>query len=172
MSVNAGLLVLRIAFGISIAGHGSQKLFGWFAGHGLKGTAQTFEGFGFQPGLPFAAAAAVSEFAGGILMALGLFTPFGCAAVVAAMLVAMLSVHLKNKFFAMANGMEFPFLYAAASVSLALTGPGAYSFDAAMGLAFVNDAYIVGGILLLSVLGAAVTLALRKQTPQASTAHS
>jgi putative oxidoreductase len=173
MSINLGLLLLRIAFGISIAGHGSQKLFGWFAGHGLKGTGQIFEGFGFRPGIPFAAAAGVSEFVGGILLALGLFTPFGAAAVLAAMLVAMLSVHLKNKFFAMANGMEFPFLYAAAGVSIAFTGAGAYSCDAAMGLGFVNDKYIVSGILLLSVLGAGVTLALRRQTPQqASTAHT
>ena len=171
MSLNLGLLLLRLAFGIAIAGHGSQKLFGWFDGHGLQGTGRIFEGHGFRPGLPFAAAAAVSEFAGGILMALGLFTPFGSAAVVAAMLVAMFSVHLKSKFFAMANGMEFPFLYAAAGVSVAFTGAGTYSCDAAMGWGFVNDAYIVSGTLLLSVLAAFGTLALRKQTPERAAAQ-
>jgi uncharacterized membrane protein YphA (DoxX/SURF4 family) len=85
------------------------------------------------------------------------------------MLVAIVSVHLKNKFFAMANGIEFPFLYAAAAVSLALTGAGAFSLDAAIGLGFLNDAYVVGGVLILAVLGAAVTLGLRRNTqPQTS----
>jgi putative oxidoreductase len=168
MSVNFGLLILRVAVGLSIGGHGSQKLFGWFGGHGLKGTGTHFEGLGFRPGVPFAAAAGLSEFAGGILLAIGLFTPFGSAAVLAAMLVAIVSVHLKNKFFAMTNGIEFPFLYAAAAVSLALTGAGAFSLDAAIGLGFLNDAYVVGGILLLAILSAAITLGLRR-SPQPQT---
>jgi putative oxidoreductase len=162
MSVDLGLLILRAVVGLSMAGHGAQKLFGWFGGKGLEGTGTHFEEFGFQPGWPFAAAAGLSEFAGGILLAAGLFTPFGAAAILSAMLVAILSAHIRSKFFAMANGIEYPFLYAAAAISLALTGAGAFSFDAAIGLGFVNDAYVVGGILITSVLGAAVTLALRR----------
>jgi putative oxidoreductase len=162
MSVDLGLLILRAVVGLSMAGHGAQKLFGWFGGKGLEGTGTHFEEFGFQPGRPFAAAAGLSEFAGGILLAAGLFTPFGAAAILSAMLVAILSAHIRSKFFAMANGIEYPFLYAAAAISLALTGAGAFSFDAAIGLGFVNDAYVVGGILITSVLGAAVTLALRR----------
>jgi putative oxidoreductase len=32
MSVDLGILAIRILFGLSIAAHGSQKLFGWFGG--------------------------------------------------------------------------------------------------------------------------------------------
>jgi putative oxidoreductase len=162
MSVDLGLLILRTVVGLSMAGHGAQKLFGWFGGMGLQETGTHFEGFGFRPGLPFAAAAGLSEFAGGILLAAGLFTPLGAAAILSAMVVAILSAHIRSKFFAMANGIEYPFLYAAAAISLALTGAGAFSFDAAMGLGFVNDAYLVAGILILAIVGAAITLALRR----------
>src|SRR5262245_52384589 len=129
MSVDLGILIIRVLFGVALAAHGAQKLFAWFGGYGLKGTGGFFEQLGFRPGMPFAAAAGLSEFGGGGLLALGLFTPFGAAAVLAAMLVAIVSVHLKNGFFAMGNGFELPFLYAVAAFAIAFTGPGAFSLD-------------------------------------------
>jgi uncharacterized membrane protein YphA (DoxX/SURF4 family) len=78
------------------AGHGAQKVFGWFGGYGLKGTGGFFETMGFRPGVLFAAMAGLSELAGGLLLVLGLLTSLGAAAVLAAMLVAMVSVHLKR----------------------------------------------------------------------------
>ena len=162
MSFNVGILVIRVLFGVAIAGHGAQKLFGWFGGYGLKGTGGFFEELGFRPGVAFAAAAGLSELGGGILLMLGLFTPFGAAAVLAAMLVA-LSVHLKNGFFALVNGIELPFLYTVAVLGVALTGAGAFSLDALFGLTFLSQPYLVDGILALAVIGAAVTLVLRRQ---------
>lgn len=41
-----GLVVLRVVVGGLFAGHGSQKLFGWFGGHGREGTGQFFESVG------------------------------------------------------------------------------------------------------------------------------
>ena len=152
MSVAIGILVIRVLFGAAIAAHGAQKLFGWFGGYGLKGTGGVFEQLGFRPGIAFAAAAALSECAGGILLTLGLFTPLGASAILAAMLVAIVSVHLKNGFFAMANGVELPFLYAAVALGVALTGAGAYSVDA------------------LAIIGAAVTLGLRQQAQDQTSA--
>src|SRR5215813_9042331 len=122
MSFDVGILIIRVLFGVAMAAHGSQKLFGWFGGYGLKGTGGFFEQLGFRPGVPFAAAAGLSEFGGGVLLALGLFTPFGAAAVLSAMLVAIVSVHLKNGFFAMSNGFELPFLYSVAALGLAFSG--------------------------------------------------
>src|SRR5207249_10593347 len=170
MSFDVGILVIRVLFGVAIAGHGAQKLFGWFGGYGLKGTGGFFEGLGFRPGVAFAAAAGFSELGGGILLTLGLFTPFGAAAVLAAMLVAIVSVHLKNGFFAMVNGIELPFLYAVSALGVAFTGAGAFSLDALFGLTFLSQPYLVDGIVALAVIGAAVTVVLRRQAQGASSA--
>jgi len=88
MSVDLGILLIRVLFGVAIAAHGAQKVFGWFGGYGLKGTGGFFETLGFRPGVGFAAAAGLSEVGGGVLLTLGLLTPFGAGAVLAAMVVA------------------------------------------------------------------------------------
>jgi putative oxidoreductase len=64
---NAGLLVLRAGVGGVLAAHGTQKLFGWFGGHGLDGTAAAFEQIGFAPGRPSALAAGLGEAGGAYL---------------------------------------------------------------------------------------------------------
>ena len=66
MSVDLGIFVIRAIFGLAMAAHASQKLFGWFGGYGLKATGGFFETLGFRPGAAFAAAAGLSEF-GGVL---------------------------------------------------------------------------------------------------------
>jgi hypothetical protein len=85
----------------------------------------------------------------------------GAAAVLAAMLVAIFSVHFKHGFFAMTDGIELPFLYAVAALALEVAGPGALSLDTAFRLAFLREPITVGTILLLTVAGAAVTLKSR-----------
>lgn len=69
---NISLLVLRLTLGGMLAGHGAQKLFGWFGGYGLKGTAGWLESLGMKPGNIWAAGASASEFGGGTLTTLGL----------------------------------------------------------------------------------------------------
>jgi putative oxidoreductase len=59
-TVSAGLLAVRIVVGLLMAGHGSQKLFGWFGGHGIAGTGMFFESLGFRPGRFFAPLAATT----------------------------------------------------------------------------------------------------------------
>lgn len=70
-----GLLVLRVGTGAVLAAHGTQKLFGWFGGSGLEGTAKGMEAMGFSPGRESAIAAGLGEAGGGVLLALGLATP-------------------------------------------------------------------------------------------------
>jgi hypothetical protein len=101
---------------------------------------------------------------------LGLFTPLGASAILAAMLVAIVSVHLKNGFFAMVNGVELPFLYAAVALGVAFTGAGAYSLDTLLGPTFLSEPLIVAGILVLAIIGAAVTLGLRQQAQDQTSA--
>src|SRR5437867_4522429 len=148
--MDTGILIIRLFFGLAIAAHGAQKLFGWFGGHGIKATGAMFESIGFRPGAVFAAAAGLTEMGGGLLVALGLFTPFGASGVISTMLVAMVSVHFKNGFFAMGNGIELPFLYAVATLGIAFTGPGATSLDALLGLQFLANPYLVNALIVLA----------------------
>ena len=87
--MDVGLLIARSVFGLLLAAHGCQKLFGWFGGPGLRRTATFFETLGFHPGRLFVVAAALGECGGGILLALGLFQPASAAAVISVMTVAM-----------------------------------------------------------------------------------
>jgi len=72
-----GLLLLRVVSGGLLAGHGAQKLFGWFGGHGPGGTARFLESIGVKPGHRWAFAAGASEFGSGLLTALGFLWPIG-----------------------------------------------------------------------------------------------
>ncbi len=73
-------LLLRITVGSLFIGHGTQKLFGWFGGHGLEATSQAFEQMGMRPGRRNAIAAGAAEAGGGAALALGLATPLTAAA--------------------------------------------------------------------------------------------
>jgi putative oxidoreductase len=161
--MSEGLLVARLVFGVLMAAHGAQKLFGWFGGYGLAAVSGYFDTLGFRPGRLFAALASVAEVASGLLVATGLFGPVGPALMLSVMIVAAVSVHWSNGVFATSNGIEVPLLYGAAGAALALTGPGRYSLDAALGLTsmwtpavdeFVLAIGVAGGILNLLARGA------------------
>jgi putative oxidoreductase len=162
-AMDSGILVLRIVFGLVMAAHGAQKLFGWFGGHGLAGVSGYFESLGFRPGRFFAAAAALGEFGSGLLVALGLFGPVGPALMVSVMLVAAVSVHGPNGLFVMSNGIEVPLLYGAGAAALALTGPGALSLDALLGLSPVWTPGLKLAVLFTGILGGLANLAVRRK---------
>ena len=166
---STGLLVARLVFGTVMMGHAVQKLFGWLGGYGLKGTAGFFEQLGFRPGILFATVASLNELVSGLLLVLGLFTPFAAALMIAGMLVAMVSVHWKNGLFAQNNGIEVPLLYATFALALALTGPGAYSLDAALRLTWSPAVAVIA--LTLGVIGGIVNLGLRHIAPQPQVPH-
>jgi putative oxidoreductase len=163
--MNAGLLVVRLVIGPLMAAHGAQKLFGWFGGYGLAGTSAFFESIGFRPGRYFAAAAAVSELVGGVLVTLGFLGPIGPAVIVAVMIVAAVSVHGHNGLFAVSNGIEVPLLYAVITAALTLTGPGAYSLDALFGLTSTFSAPLTWLALAIGIVGGLVNLAVRRIAP-------
>src|SRR5881628_2018651 len=105
--MDTALLIGRLFFGLGIAAHGAQKLFGWFGGYGLAGTGGFFEQLGFRPGRVFAALAGLAEWGGGILLAFGFFEPAGAALVLSVMIVAIVTVHLPNGVLT-PNGIEKP----------------------------------------------------------------
>ncbi len=168
--MNYGLLLARLVFGLVMAAHGSQKLFGWFGGHGIAGTGGFFESLGFRPGRMFAVAAGLSELIGGLLLVLGLLGPVGPALMLAVMIVAAGSVHWPNGLFAMNNGIEVPLLYAAGAVALGLTRAGAFSLDQVLGLTAAWTPAIRVAVLAIGVVGGIANLALRKPAPAAAAA--
>jgi len=128
-----GLLIIRVIAGLTMAAHGSQKLFGWFDGPGRRGTAGMMEKLGFRDAAVMASLAGLSELAGGLGLALGFLTPLSAVAIVVVMLNAAFTVHLKNGFWNSAGGYEYPLVMSAIAVGIAATGPGDASADNALG---------------------------------------
>ena len=157
--MNEGLLIARLVIGLLMAGHGAQKAFGWFGGHGLAGVSGFFETLGFRPGRLFAIAAAYGEIISGLLVALGFLGPIGPALMLSVMIVAAVSVHW-GKGVLGSNGIEVPLLYAAIAVALAFTGPGRFSLDAPLGIA--STSAFVWIALITGTVGGFANLALRR----------
>ena len=169
--MDAGLLLVRVVLGLLMAAHGAQKLFGWFGGYGIAGTGQFFEGLGFRPGRLHAVQAGLAELFGGLFLAAGFLTPVAAAAVVAVMLVAAVSVHLKSGYFAHTGGYEYTLVLAAAALALAFTGPGAISLDQALGIAWSGEKWGLGA-LAAGLIGGAVPLVARKTAVTSAAPHA
>src|ERR1700736_2533629 len=106
-AIDLGLLVMRVVLGLTFMAHGSQKLFGWFGGSGIKGITDMLRKLGVAHPVPLAWMAALSEFGGGLFVRLGLLTPLAAGLIISAMLVAIATVHAKNGFFNGNRGYEF-----------------------------------------------------------------
>ncbi|HKP54834.1 MAG TPA: DoxX family protein [Chloroflexia bacterium] len=145
---NLGLLILRLASGGLMAGHGSQKLFGWFGGHGIEGTTGWLESIGMRPGRPWALMAGLSEFGGGALTLLGALNPFGPLGTIGAMGMATAKVHWGKPIWVTSGGAELPVTNIAIALALGLSGPGKYSVDRALGINLPRRLILVPGLLL------------------------
>jgi putative oxidoreductase len=159
------LLVVRLIAGLGFAAHGAQKLFGWFGGYGITGTGGFFAGLGFKPGTLFAALAGLSEFVGGVLVAVGLGGPAGPALMMIVMVVATVTVHLKHGWFVTNNGFELPFTYGCLAVIFAYIGYGPYSLDAALGLTSLTTEGNATVAILAGIVIGFITTLLRKPPP-------
>ena len=167
MSTDLGLLILRVVVGLTLAGHGSQKLFGWWGGSGMSGWTQVVQKLRIRPAKPWAWVAALSEFGGGLLLALGLLSPLGSLAITGAMLVAIATVHWPKGFWVTRGGYEFNLTLIASATALAIAGPGAYSIDRALVINLPEPITMLVGAVALAV-GVVVTLGTRasKQAAQ------
>ena len=157
-----GILLIRIVVGMTMAGHGLQKLLGWFDGPGRDGTEQMFRKLGFPAAAGMAILAALAE-TGGLIFAVGLLTPLAAFGIAVVMLNAIGSVHWKNGLWNSAGGYEFPLVMLAAAVAVAATGPGRFSADRLIGW----DGSLSGlwwgvGVLGVALIVSALTLATRR----------
>ena len=129
--------LIRATAGILLMPHGAQKLFGWFGGYGLDGTAGYLaSNLGLEPGIVWATLVAVTEFFGGLFLALGLLTRPVAAAITVVMAVAVFAVHLPNGFFWGNGGFEYPLLWGLIALAFVLRGGGPVSIDARIGREF------------------------------------
>lgn len=149
--IDLALLVLRVVFGLFLAAHGYNKVFG---GGGLAGTGRWFGSLGMRWPQLQARVAASTEIGAGLLFAVGLLTPFAAAGIIGVMVVATWSAHRHNGFFIFREGQgwEYTVSIAVAAWSVAAIGPGEASLDHAVGLDWTAwDGWI--GAVIAGVLG-------------------
>lgn len=130
-SLNVALLVLRLIFGVGLAAHGVNKVFG---GKGLAGTTGWFGSIGMKWPAWQARLAAGTEIGAGALLAVGLLTPLAAAGVIGLMVVAAWVGHRENGFFSVDNGWELNLNIAVAAWAVGAIGPGRFSLDRAFGI--------------------------------------
>jgi putative oxidoreductase len=165
MGTNLGRLVLRVTVGSIFIEHGTQKLFGWFGGHGPSGTGQFFESLGLRPGRRNAIVAGIAEAGGGALLVLGLATPAAAAAVGSVMVTALRTAIWRDEIKVGTGGYEV--LLLANAVAIADSGPGPLSLDALLGWERRGArwaAAALGGALA----GSALAIAAGRQHAEAS----
>ena len=122
-------LAVRIGAGIIFAAHGAQKLFGWFGGYGLEGTAGWMDSIGLGPGLIMATLAGSAEFFGGLFLIAGLLVRPTAMILAFTMFIAIVTVHLNNGLFMSNNGYEFGLALLVLSIGLIFRGAGSLSLD-------------------------------------------
>ncbi|GIV97884.1 MAG: hypothetical protein KatS3mg057_2541 [Herpetosiphonaceae bacterium] len=161
--INFALLVLRTTIGGLMAGHGAQKLFGWFGGYGLQGTAQWLESLDLRPGRSWAMAAGTTEFGGGLLIVLGLLNPLGPVSVMSSMMMAARKVHWGKPIWVTEGGAELPVTNMAIATALMVAGPGKYSLDRLLGTSLPRWVAIPALATSISVIAYATTISERAE---------
>jgi putative oxidoreductase len=151
-----GLAFLRVIVGLTMAAHGAQKAFGWWSGPGRAGWRQAMASMGFRPSGLWASVSTAAELGGGLLLALGLLTPFAAAALIGQSVVIIGHVHAPKGFWNRDSGYEFPLVLLAGAAAVALTGPGALSLDNALGFQF--DESVRAALVALGTVGGLIAL--------------
>ncbi|MDQ1060827.1 putative oxidoreductase [Arthrobacter globiformis] len=155
--MDEGILLLRVVLAVLVACHGTQKLFGWFGGGGIQGTAPLFAAWGLRPAPLMVAVAGTLEVAGAASIASGTVSILGTALVFGTMLVAA-SVSRQNGIWAAKGGYELPLLYGLIALGLGVTGPGRYSVDQALALPDFTGMGYTAAAAALSFIGASPLL--------------
>lgn len=123
--------LIRAVAGLWLVPHGAQKLFG-----DINMFAGAFAQMGFEPALPLAYLVGTVEFAGGLLIAVGLLTRPAAAAAAILLFVVTFKVHLGNGFMWTDGGFEYPLMWALILVAITIRGGGVLSVDRRIGREF------------------------------------
>ncbi|MDO8361343.1 MAG: DoxX family protein [Actinomycetota bacterium] len=165
--LNFALFVLRVVFGVFLAAHGFNKVFG---GGKLAGTAGWFGSMGMKWPKWQARIAAATEIGAGLMFAAGLLTALAAAGMIALMVVAIVTVHWKVGFFVFKpnQGWEYCASIAFAAFAVATVGAGEWSLDHAFEIDWFSEwkGAIVAGVV--GVGGALAQLGVSYRPPKAS----
>jgi putative oxidoreductase len=115
------LLVMRLSLGAVMLVHGYQKVFG-----GLHHHAQLVASLGLPSWLGYVSS--FTEFLGGLLVLLGLFTRVAALGICIDLSVAIVKVHLHNGLTGN-NGYQLPLALAALAFALIFFGGGSIALD-------------------------------------------
>ena len=169
------LFMLRLVAGPTIFWHGYNKM---FRGGKIKGTAGWFDSMGMKPnGTVHAYAASLTEMGCGVMLLLGLLTPFAAAGVISVMLVAGWTVH-RHAFLITKEGVEYVLVLATLCFAIGAFGAGEWSLDNMFGLSgglsnFLDTPWLGFAITLGLGLGAGtLTLLACYRPPKEDTAAS
>ena len=162
-----GMLILRVASGGLMAGHGAQKLFGWFGGPGIKGTTGWLESMGMKPGRPWAIMAGLSEFGGGVLTAVGALNPIGPVGTIGAMSMATAKVHWGKPIWVTSGGAELTVTNIAIALAVGMVRPGKFSLDNALGIQLPRRLILIPGVVLAGAGVAVATIMSAQSQAQA-----
>jgi putative oxidoreductase len=164
--------LIRIVVGLLLVGHGAQKLFGAFGGHGIGGLAGWLGSLGVPAPTAFAWFVGLCEFVGGLLFAVGLLSPIAALAISAVMLGAIVLVHWAKGIRVTTGGLEYPLVLASAA-AVGLAGPGRYALDAVYGIILptsTSAVYLVGLVIELVALAAIQVARTRRAVAQPTAA--
>jgi putative oxidoreductase len=163
-----GRLIARAVVGGLFIGHGTQKWFGWFNGPGIDGASKMMGSLGLRPGRRNALAASATETVGGAMIVAGALTPLAAASLIATMITAIRTVHLKNGLWSQNRGYEFNLLFIAALLAIVDGGPGAASVDGALGLEDTGSGWALAA-LAAGAVGSTVAIEVgRRVAPEPS----
>ncbi len=156
-----GLLILRVILGLTFAAHGAQKAFGWWGGPGYVGWTKAIAKMRYWPAPFWAAVSTAAELVGGILIVLGLLTPFAAAFFVGQLAVIILRVHLPLGFWNAKGGIEFPLQLFAGTVVTLTAGPGAIALDSVLGILPV-EVTLRFALVAITIVGALLAIASQR----------
>jgi putative oxidoreductase len=136
LPVDVALLAVRVALAWVFIYYGAAKLFGAFPGPGPHGIHQTAlymaDTAHLRPGELFALLGGLTEFSGGIAIALGLCTRLAGLALFADMVLAMITVTWATGISSTSSppGYQLNLALAVLALAAALIGAGRFSIDA------------------------------------------
>jgi putative oxidoreductase len=156
-AVGLALLVMRLSLGLTVNKHGYRHIFG---GGKIAGTGRWFESLGMKPGILHAWLASLTELGAGVLLVVGLLTPLASAAILATLLVALITNHFRNGFFIFnkGEGYEYVLMIVCMSLALGILGAGKFSLDNALDYPIAQGSWAAFWITAIVGIGSALGL--------------